>query len=220
MKSLFHDHLATYTMAVWTGSHGRCIESCTLCQLHSLHVWFWWQAGHIKNSNHCFKGHGKNDVHLIVFGSMKIYLVKTTQQINAPRAWSCPTMCLSTLTIPSFMYCGQKPCFAKSKTYSEWSQMAICHPWKHQEKINFQWQHHNNKSNLCKGSFQIPKSQTTTNNQRTTTKLNHLMLECAPSPPPPPKKKENIQKQGELQKWGRIVPFYGTALKQTCAVLL
>ena len=116
------------------------------------------------------------------------------------------------------------PCFAKSKTYSEWTnrQMAICHPWKHQEKIDLQWQHHNNKSDLCKGSFQIPKSQTTTNNQRTTTKLNHLILECAPSPPPPPpkKKKGKHTKTGRVTKMGRIVPFYGTALKQTCAVLL
>lgn len=114
------------------------------------------------------------------------------------------------------------PCFAKSKTYSEWTnrQMAICHPWKHQEKIDLQWQHHNNKSDLCKGSFQIPKSQTTTNNQRTTTKLNHLILECAPSPPPPPKKKRKTYKNRESYKNGTHCSFLWHCLKTNmCCVV-
>lgn len=98
--------------------------------------------------------------------------------------------------------------------------MAICHPWKNQEKIDLQWQHHNNKSDLCKGSFQIPKSQTTTNNQRTTTKLNHLILECAPSPPPPPQKKRKTYKNRESYKNGTHCSFLWHCLVITLGLYL
>lgn len=71
------------------------------------------------------KGHGKSDVHLIVFGSMNIYLVKTTQQINAPtevvkfthrnnqqktaqnnQELEVVQPCVFPLDYPSFIYCG------------------------------------------------------------------------------------------------------------------
>lgn len=124
MKSLFTT-IWQHILWLYERKSGRCIESCTLRQLHSLHVWFWWQAGHIKNSNH-WKGSWKKRCPSYRFWQhFFIYLVKTSSTnqctnrsgqkhiaiINKNQHKTTKSLKLSNnvsfhLDYPSFIYCG------------------------------------------------------------------------------------------------------------------